>query len=482
MHILHISTECYPAAKAGGLGDVVGTLPKYLTKANIPTGVVLPKYANKWIQQQEWKTVYQDVLDFYQVTLPFSIQQLTVGMSFPLYVVDIPSKYDRAGVYLDEEGNGYIDEVERAVCFQRAVLQWLAQQDNKPSIIHCHDHHTGLIPFMMKHCPEFVSLASIPSVFTIHNAEYHGTFSWDKVGLLPLFDGRVRGLLDWDYSINPLAVAIKCAWKVTTVSPTYMEELRVQTRGLEQLLQQEKQKSIGILNGIDVQVWDPATDQFIDSQLVKSVDRYKANNKRFLAQTFHISPKLPLITFIGRLAREKGADFLAPVIDRFLNKGGMAAFIILGTGEPILHQMLLDLKRKHKGIVDVALEYNEKLAHQLYAGSDFLWMPSRVEPCGLNQLYAMRYGTLPIVRAVGGLKDTVEDIQGTKGNGIQFKELNIEDATIAVQRAANLYLKKPAAFKKVRTSIMQLDFSWEKSATEYIALYKELEILTRSST
>ena len=224
-------------------------------------------------------------------------------------------------------------------------------------------------------------------------------------------------------------------------------------------------------------MWNPVTDKFIDAPLVKSIERYKANNKRFLTQTFNIPTKLPLITFIGRLAREKGADFLAPVIDRFLNKGGKAAFIILGTGEPILHQMLLDLKRKYKGIVDVALEYNEQLAHQLYAGSDFLWMPSRVEPCGLNQLYAMRYGTLPIVRAVGGLKDTVADIQGTKGNGIQFKELNIEDATIAIQRAAHLYLKKTATFKKVRTSVMQLDFSWEKSAAEYISLYEELELL-----
>ena len=478
MHILHISTECYPAAKAGGLGDVVGTLPKYLTKANISTAVVLPKYATKWIKEQQWKTIYSDVLDFYQVSLPFSIQELTEGMSFPLYVVDIPSKYDRPGVYLDEEGNGYEDEVERAICFQRAVLQWLAQGTTKPTVIHCHDHHTGLIPFMMKHCPEFARLSEIPTVFTIHNAEYHGKFSWEKIGLLPLFDGRVSGLLDWDYAINPLATAIKCAWKVTTVSPTYMKELRLQTRGLEQLLQQEQHKSIGILNGIDVQVWNPFTDQFIHSSLVRSIEKYKATNKRFLTQTFNIPMKLPLITFIGRLAREKGADFLAPVIERFLNKGGKAAFIVLGTGEPILHQMLLDLKRKYKGIVDVALEYNEKLAHQLYAGSDFLWMPSRVEPCGLNQLYAMRYGTLPIVRAVGGLKDTVADIKGTKGNGIQFKDLTIEDATVAVQRAAHLYLKKSATFKKVRTSIMQLDFSWEKSATEYITLYKELEALS----
>jgi len=261
---------------------------------------------------------------------------------------------------------------------------------------------------------------TIPSIFTIHNAEYHGRFSWDKVGLLPLFDGRKRGLLDWDYAINPLATAIKCTWKLTTVSPSYMKELRLHTRGLESLLQLEEEKSLGILNGIDTQVWNPFTDSFIDHPLGQSIEQYKFVNKNGLLQKFNVPSELPIITFIGRLAREKGADFLAPVIDKFLSDGGKAGFIILGTGEPILHQMLLDLKKKYKGIVDVALEYNEKLAHQLYAGSDFLWMPSRVEPCGLNQLYAMRYGTIPIVRSIGGLKDTVKDISSKDGSGIQF--------------------------------------------------------------
>jgi len=477
MQILHISTECYPAAKAGGLGDVVGTLPKYLTKATINTAVVLPKYANKWIKNQQWETIYEDTIDFYQVALPFSIQRLEGTFAFPLFVVDIPSKFDRPGVYLNEDGRGYPDEVERAVSFQRAILQWLTKTNTKPQIIHCHDHHTGLIPFMLKHCPEFANLSNVPSIFTIHNAEYHGTFSWDKVGLLPLFDGRKRGLLDWGYRINPLATAIKCTWKLTTVSPSYMQELRLHTRGLEKLLQQEEEKSLGILNGIDVQVWNPSTDPFIDHPLRKSVDQYKFANKSVLLKQFNVPSDLPIITFIGRLAREKGADFLAPVIDKFLSNGGKAGFIILGTGEPILHQMLLDLKEKYQGIVDVALEYNEKLAHQLYAGSDFLWMPSRVEPCGLNQLYAMRYGTIPIVRSIGGLKDTVIDIASKDGSGIQFKDLTIASAAHAVKRAANLYNKKSSSFKKIRTSIMKLDFSWEKSAADYIALYKELTSL-----
>lgn len=475
MQILHITSECYPAAKAGGLGDVAGALPKYLTKANITTGVILPKYATKWINQQEWTTIYEDSIDFYQVAMPFSIQKLKKEGEFPLFVVDIPGKYDRPGVYLDEAGLGYRDEVERAISFQRAVLQWLAQLASKPKILHCHDHHTGLVPFMIKYCPEFVSLAKIPSIFTIHNAAYHGAFSWSKIGLLPLFDGRAKGLLDWEQMINPLTTAIKCAWRITTVSPSYMKELQMNTKGIEHLLQEEKDKSLGILNGIDAQVWNPATDPLIAHPFKQEVEEYKAANKRKLLETFRVKEQFPLITFIGRLAREKGADFLAPVIDHFLSQSGAASFIILGTGEPILHQILSDLKRKYTGIVDVALEYNEQLAHQLYAGSDFLWMPSRVEPCGLNQMYAMRYGTIPIVRAIGGLKDTVRDIDyHSPGSGVQFLNLNIPEATIAIRRAANLYNLNFAKFKQLQADIMQLDFSWEKSTMDYIALYKEL--------
>ena len=473
MQVLHISSECYPAAKAGGLGDVAGALPKYLNKINIPSGVVIPKYKNKWIGNNAWKTVFQGTINFDKTLLPFTVQELTAGLAFPLYTVDIPGKYDRPGVYLDENGRGYHDEVERAVCFQRAVLQWLVSKKELPKVLHCHDHHTALIPFMVKHCPAFTPLAAIPTVFTIHNAEYHGTFGWEKIGILPLFDGRVGGLLDWDDAINPLATAIKCAWKLTTVSPSYMQELRLHTRGLEHLLQQEAAKSVGILNGIDAQVWNPATDPFLAKPLQRSIKVYKDANKKALGKTFDIDPKLPLVTFIGRLAREKGADFLAPTIEYFLQNGHKASFIILGTGEPILHQILSALKERYPGIVDVALQYNEQLAHQLYAGSDFLWMPSRVEPCGLNQLYAMRYGTVPIVRAIGGLKDTVIDIDTPNGSGIPFHELSVDAAQKALIRAATLY-KNQRTLSKIRTAIMQLDFSWEKAASNYVDLYQQI--------
>jgi len=474
MKVLHISAECYPAAKAGGLGDVAGALPKYLSKSGCPAAVIIPKYHTKWILAQEWKDCFRGNFPMGGESIAFCIQELQNNeLGFPLYVADIPDKYDRPSVYLDENGKGFKDEVERSLAFQQATLHWVKQLELLPEVLHCHDHHTALVPFMLKHCPVYSRLSNIPTIFTIHNAEYHGTFGWERVNLLPLFDGRVGGLLDWDKAINPLAAAIKCSWRMTTVSPTYMNELQLSAGNLSPLLKHEHGKSKGILNGIDIQVWNPKTDHLIATHLKKSFKTFKDKNRAALKTNFTIQKKLPLITFIGRLAGEKGANLLAPMIEQFLDEGGKATFIILGTGEPRLHFQLKQLEKDYPTYVNVALEYNEKLAHQLYAGSDFLVMPSKVEPCGLNQMYSMRYGTIPVVRAVGGLKDTVTDIGVPNGRGIQFTHLNADDATNALHRAANLYQNKNQ-FEQVRKAITEVDFSWENSAQQYIDLYDSI--------
>lgn len=478
MKVLHISAECYPAAKAGGLGDVAGALPKYLTESGCTASVIIPKYHTKWILAQHWTTCFQGSFPMGYESISFTIQELVdSNLGFSLYVADIPGKYDRPSVYLDEHGKGFRDEVERSLCFQQATLHWVKQLTKLPEVIHCHDHHTGLAPFMMKHCMVFNRLANIPTVFTIHNGEYHGTFGWEKINLLPLFDRRMGGLIDWDKAINPLAAAIKCAWRLTTVSPTYMKELQLNAGHLAPLLQHEHAKSKGILNGIDVQVWNPQTDPLITSHLKRSLKTFKEKNKTALKEKFTIQDGLPLITFIGRLAGEKGAHLLAPMIHRFLQAGNRASFIILGTGEPQIHFALQQLGGDYPNYVNVALEYNEKLAHQLYAGSDFLVMPSKVEPCGLNQMYAMRYGTIPIVRAVGGLKDTVTDIQQANGRGIQFSRLAVDDAADALNRAIAIY-QNNAQFKTIRNTITKVDFSWENSAKQYIDLYNSIIALT----
>ncbi len=484
MNILHISAECYPAAKAGGLGDVVGALPKYLNKAGATTSVIIPKYATNWLNDQMFCTLYEGMLHKYAYQVPFRIQQVEESLlGFTLYVVDLPGMYDRPGIYVGPHGP-YADETERAICFQEAVLQWLLQLGKTPNpiatcwaempdVLHCHDHHTGLIPFMIRHCPQYSALHHLPTVFTIHNGAYQGAFSWHNQHLLPPYYGDRRGLLDWNDAINPLASAIKCCWRLTTVSQGYMEELRHNSGGLEWLVNNEMGKSKGIINGIDTQVWDPKTDPLIEQNLKRSLPSFKAKNKAALKKYYQFEDDLPVITFIGRLVSEKGAALLPELIGRFLQAGGRAAFLLLGTGDPRLEGTFWDMKHRFTPYFDARLEYNEQVAHQLYAGSDFLLMPSKIEPCGLNQMFALRYGTIPIVRRVGGLKDSILDIGFENGYGLCFDDYTVSSAFTGIARAAELYADKKA-FEAVRKRTVKLDFSWERSTSEYLDIYHSL--------
>jgi starch synthase len=477
MKVLHISAECYPAAKAGGLGDVVGALPKYLARAGMSAGVIIPKYKLKWIENRDFQTIHTGTVRLHNHYVPFAIQQERSNeLGFPFFVADLPGKFDRPGIYADPGGYGYGDEVERYLCFQQAVLQWIANSPGRPQVLHCHDHHTGLIPFMVKHCPEYQGLRHLPTVFTIHNGAYQGAFSWHKLYLLPFFEAGARGLLDWNGAINPMAAAIKCAWRVTTVSPGYLRELQQQSNGLEMLLQHEQHKCQGIINGIDAQVWDPHSDPYIATRYNGSMKAFKTANKQALQVRFPLEEGLPWIVFIGRLVGEKGADLLPGLIQRALSNGLPAAFAVLGTGDPAVQEALRHLSSRFPARFAAALEYNEGLAHQLYAGADFILMPSRIEPCGLNQMYAMHYGTLPIVRAVGGLRDTVPDVgePDGQGRGIQFTHFNLDDAYLALYRALQLY-HNPEAFAAVQQRVSQLDFSWERSAAAYIDIYQQMQ-------
>jgi starch synthase len=472
MEVIHISAECFPAAKAGGLGDVVGALPKYLNQAGLNTAVIIPKYNQKWILKQTFKEVFTGVMRLHHGTVAFSIQEcISANLGFTFYVANIPGKFDREGIYIDQSSmHPYWDEVERYICFQQAALIWLKQFATPVKVIHCHDHHTGLIPFMVKHCPEYKSLAHIPTIFTIHNGNYQGAFSWDKMHLLPFYDANAIGFLDWYGVINPMATAIKTAWAVTTVSPSYMEEMRFSSLGLESLVRAEWGKCQGIINGIDAEFWNPATDKMIAANFDgKDVESYKNQNKQKLTQLFKLKGDKPLFSFIGRLVNEKGADILPDVISSFIFSGIEAEFILMGTGEPTLQNQFNQMASYFPKIAS-AMIYDETLAHQVYAGSDFLMMPSRIEPCGLNQMYAFRYGTVPVVRAVGGLKDTVIDIGNENGSGIRFNQFSVEDMLNALYRANELYYH--SIFKEVRKRIIHLDFSWEKSCSDYIKMYK----------
>ena len=470
MEIIHVSAECYPVAKAGGLGDVVGALPKYQNLSGHIAKVVMPMYRTKFLYNNQWDVVHKGQIHMGYWALDYTvIHERTNALGFDLYLVDINGLLDREKIY------GYDDDSERFTSFQIAVVDWIASWKHTPDIIHVHDHHTGLIPFMIKHCVAYQHLQSIPSVLTIHNAQYQGWMDWDKSRYIPAWDTWKWGLLDWKNMINPLASGIKNAWKVTTVSWSYLSELRQSANGLEALFEYEKGKCVGILNGIDAQVWDPQTDTYLEHNYgLEDEDKGKLANKKVICDRFDLDINKPLIGFIGRLVGEKGADLLPGVIgDTFYYVGRKVNFIILGSGFPEVESQLNSLKSLSSGDYNVYIGYNEGLSHVLYAGCDFLLMPSRVEPCGLNQMYAMRYGTVPIVRNTGGLRDTVIDIGDPNGYGIRFNNAAVGDITHAIWRAVELY-KDEELVEEIREYMMQLDFSWETSVKQYLEVYESL--------
>jgi starch synthase len=475
MKILHISAECYPAAKAGGLGDVVGALPKYLNQAGMETAVIMPKFRTKWLSAQTFRVLMRGTVRLGWHNAAYSIEECeTDALGFKLYVVNCPQYFDRNGIYTEESGWAFHDDTERWLTFQQAVIHWVMGMREKPKVLHCHDHHTGLIPFFLKYCPDYPNLSHIATIFTIHNGMYQGAFSWQLQHLLPFYQAEARGFLDWGNAINPMASAIRCSWRFSTVSPGYLEELRNNSGGMEWVINNEWHKSAGILNGIDAQVWNPATDPMLPNPLKNNdVDAFKAANKMVILEKFALKPDLPIVTFIGRVVGEKGADLLPETIGKYLSMGAATNFIILGTGDPSVTDAFKRMAAHFPDRFGCAIMYDETLSHQLYAGSDFLVMPSRVEPCGLNQMYALRYGTVPIVRSVGGLKDSVEDIGAPSGGaGIRFTHFSADDLTLALHRAMQLYWDRPDEFKKLRQRIMQIDYSWERSTADYIDMYR----------
>lgn len=470
MVIVHISAECYPMAKAGGLGDVVGALPKYQQKMGDEAMVVMPMYKTKFLQEQEWEVHFKGNTNLGDWFFDYTIIKLKdTKLGFNLYLVDINGLLDRPKIY------GYTDDNDRFLGFQIAVVNWLLHWAQQPDIVHCHDHQAGLVPFMMKHCDDYKKLQNVKTVLTIHNAQYHGSMGWDKSVLIPKWDTWKHGLLEWNNSINPLATAVKCADKVTTVSPTYMHELKTHSNGLESLFEYEQGKCIGILNGIDNEVWDPEADPMISFHYsVKNVIEGKRKNKEAICARFNLNLDKPLIVFIGRLVGEKAADVLPGAIQHALDKTNSGAnFLMIGAGDTAVESALNYLVQLYPGDYNTFIGYDEKVGHEAYAAADFLLMPSRVEPCGLNQMYSMRYGTIPMVRDTGGLHDTVVDMGEPNGFGIRFLHATEADIVYSIERAISVYKDKDQ-MKKMVTQCMQIDHSWDAVVKAYKNVYQSI--------
>lgn len=467
MKVFHLSVECYPAAKVGGLADVVGALPKYQRKLGLDASVVMPWYNKPFFYENSFEVVFEGIIHQFFQDYPYKVYRETTGfLGYDLYLIKIDRLIDRDNVY------GYWDESQQFLAFQHSVLNWLSFTKNRPDVLHCHDYHTGLVPFMVENCFEFEFLKGVKTLGTIHNGEYQGDMSWQMASFLPQFDSWKWGLLDWNGRINPLATMIKCCHAFTTVSNGYLEELYHEAKGLESIISRESGKSYGIINGIDTEVWNPETDPMVECHFnTENVNTVKFKNKEQICEAFQLNKDLPLFAFIGRFAGEKGADLLPEIITRSIQEtNGALNIIVLGSGNPQIEQQLWELKRTFN--INFALDfgYNEPLSHRIYASADFLLMPSRVEPCGLNQMYAMRYGTIPIVRYTGGLKDTVIDIS-SGGYGFNYTYPGADDAVHAIKRALHVYGDQDY-IQTLRKTLMSLDFSWENSARKYEELYK----------
>lgn len=469
MEIIHVAAECYPMAKVGGLADVVGALPKYQNQLGHIAKVVLPMYKTKFLYNNVFNTVHKGSIHVGEYYFNYTvIKERDNKLGFDLYLIDINGLLDRENVY------GYNDDYLRFLAFQIATLNWLCAWQHKPDVLHCHDYHAGLIPFMAKHCTYYNQLQNIKTILTIHNGQYQGWMQLSMANLLPQFDPYKTGLLAWNGMLNPLAAAVKCADRVNAVSPGYMQELSYDANGLEMLFEYEKGKCIGIINGIDNEIWNPETDSYLREKFsVKNAKKGKEKNKNLICEMFNLPKNKPLISFIGRLVGEKAADILPQAIATILtNNKGNVNIVVLGSGDKKVEKELNDLKYIFGENYDCFIGYSEALSHELYAASDFLLMPSRVEPCGLNQLYALRYGTLPIVRNTGGLKDTVIDISQKNGYGIKHDQATVVDINFAVMRALNFYYEEAEKFTFLQKEVMKIDFSWTNSAKSYLEMYK----------
>ena len=478
LQVLIAASEGVPFSKTGGLADVIGALPEALAAEGLRVAVVLPRYRATKLENA--KTLIPSLTVPLGSGLHFpSILEATTKSPVRWLFVDYPISFDRDSLYVNPQGSDWPDNPERFALFSPFLLE-IAKTIFPPDILHCHDWQAGLAPVLLKTAYAFdPSLKGVPAVFTIHNLGYQGIFPPDslyRIGLGPELFSMDR--LEFYGQVNFLKGALIYSDFITTVSRKYSQEIQTAEFGfgLEGILQERTKRVRGILNGVDYAEWDPAVDRFIAAPYSASDLEGKKKCKKDLLEQFGLPAgdlNSPLIGIVSRFARQKGADLIAEVADRLLAEN--LRLVALGTGEPEYEELFRDLSQRYKNKVAVRIAYNNALAHKIEAGSDMFLMPSRYEPCGLNQIYSLRYGTVPVVRATGGLDDTIEDYNPAngKGTGFKFDDYSGPELLKTIQRALAAF-SDPAQWKRVMQSGMKQDFSWGSSAREYVKLYNEL--------
>jgi len=484
MHIVYVSSEVEPFAKTGGLADVAGALPPALARKGHQVTVILPYYGavkKKSLPIRPANRTVRVPMGRSEETARIFESPMEGESRFLL--VEHPEYYEAGeGLYGTPEGD-YPNNAARFAFFSKAAAAIAEGIGEKVDIVHCNDWQTGLLPaYVARKRGSEGPLREARSVFTIHNLAYQGVFppkdyAWTG---LPEELYRPHGGLEFYGKVSFLKAGIVFADAITTVSRRYAEEIRTSEfgEGMEGVLAERADRVWGILNGIDTEVWNPATDPLIPARY--SIDRLggKRRCKSALQEEcgLRVDSEVPLVGMITRLADQKGLDLVVDVLPRL--RRVKFQLVLLGTGDERYHTIFRGLAKKMKGKVSVHLKFDDALAHRIEAGADLFLMPSRYEPCGLNQMYSLRYGTVPIVRATGGLADTVIDhnrdtVDAGTANGFRFEEATAEALGEALRRAFALFPKRRAWLRLVRTG-MAADFSWERSAREYETLFKRL--------
>ncbi len=479
LRILFVASEVEPFAKTGGLADVTGALPKALEALGHDVRIIMPKYHGV----ERAAGLLQPVLPRVEVpiggrTVEGAVLEGRTGRAIPVYFLAQDGYYDRPSLYTTPEGD-YPDNCERFVFFCRAVMEALPQLDWMPQVIHAHDWQTGLVPVYCETLYRDTGpVREVATVFTIHNLAYQGLF-WH-------YDLPMTGL-GWDLftpagiefygKINLLKGGLVFADLLTTVSPTYAKEIQTPEygEGLDGVLRERGADLLGILNGLDYEAWNPATDGDIPKRYAADDLEGKATCKAALREEMGLPDpgrRAPLVGIVTRLVDQKGLDLAAAAVPAIVEAGGQ--FVLLGAGDERYEREFTELARAHPAAVSVKLGFNAGLARRIYAGADVFLMPSRYEPCGLGQLIALRYGTIPVVRRTGGLADTIREWEPESGSGtgFVFEPLDPEACRAAVRRALAAYAR-PAVWPRLVQNAMAEDFSWEASAEKYVGCYRK---------